>query len=386
VIVDLEFITGVATHNRQPASITINKPTTYKAIFMNKSLILFATLSAIASAASAQSNVTIYGLADVGIDRQTGGVTGSITKVSSGIQNGSRFGFKGNEDLGGGLSALFVLEGGIGLDTGASLQSGLLFGRQALVGLKSNLGAITLGRQYTAINNSLCSDIDPFQCSLSGHAFNMLSAGGTPTNGGNGSRTNNAIKYTSPGTTGFNGELTYGFGEVAAHSSYARTIGGSIGYAAGPLSVKLAHNSVNNATATQTAKVTLLGGKYNFGVVAVNLGYAVNKNAFAGNSSVPMADSRQVITGATVPVGAGTVILSFIKNFDRTVADNDASQAAIGYTYALSKRSNLYTSYARTNNTRPNTAGNAGGFFTVGNASDGGSGDRSFNVGIRHIF
>jgi predicted porin len=353
---------------------------------MNKSLILFATLSAIASAASAQSNVTVYGLADVGIDRQTGGAAGSITKVTSGIQNGSRFGFKGNEDLGGGLSALFVLEGGIALDTGASLQSGLLFGRQAFVGLQSDLGSVTLGRQYTAINNSVCSDIDPFQCSLSGHAFNMLSAGGTPTNGGNGSRTNNAIKYTSPSAVGLNGELTYGFGELAGNSSYARTIGGSIGYATGPLSVKLAHNSVNNATATQTAKVTVLGGKYNFGVVAVNLGYAVNKNAFTGNSNVPMADSRQVITGATVPVGAGTIIVSFIKNYDKTAADNDASQAAIGYTYALSKRSNLYTSYARINNTKPNTAGNAGGFFTVGNASDGGSGDRSFNVGIRHLF
>ena len=353
---------------------------------MNKSLILFAILSAIASAASARPSVTIYGLADVGIDRQTGGFAGSITKVSSGIQNGSRLGFKGNEDLGGGLSALFVLEGGIGLDIGASQQGGLLFGRQAFVGLKSHLGAITLGRQYTAINNAICSDIDPFQCSLAGHAFNMLSAGGTPTNGGNGSRTNNAIKYTSPSTAGFNGELTYGFGEAAAHSSHARTIGGSIGYAAGPLSVKLAHNSVNNATATQTARVTLLGGKYKLGAVTLNLGYAINKNAFVGNSNVPMADSRQVITGAMVSVGAGTVIVSFIKNFDRTVADNDASQAAIGYTYALSKRSNLYTSYARMNNTKQNTAGNAGGFFTVGNASDGGSGDRSFNVGIRHIF
>jgi predicted porin len=353
---------------------------------MNKSLILLATLGAIAGAASAQSTVAVYGLADMGIDRQTGGVAGSITKLSSGIQSGSRIGFKGNEDLGGGLSALFVLEGGIGLDTGASLQSGLLFGRQAFVGLKSNLGAITLGRQYTAINNVVCSDIDPFQCSLAGHAFNMLSAGGTPTNGGNGSRTNNAIKYTSPATTGITGELTYGFGEVAAHSSFARTIGGSIGYAAGPLSVKLAHNSVNNATATQTAKVTVLGGKYNFGIAALNLGYVVNKNAFTGNSSVPMADSREVIAGATVPVGVGTVIVSFIKNFDRSGAGNDANQAAIAYTYALSKRSNLYSSYARIHNHKPNTAGNAGGFFTVGNASDGGSGDHSLNLGIRHTF
>lgn len=386
MIVDLEFIAGVAAHKRQPVSITINTPTTYKAKFMKKSLLLLAALGAIAGAASAQSTVAVYGLADMGIDRQTGGVAGSITKVSSGIQNGSRIGFKGNEDLGGGLSALFVLEGGIGLDTGASLQSGLLFGRQAFVGLKSSLGAITLGRQYTAINNSVCSDIDPFQCSLAGHAFNMLSAGGTPTNGGNGSRTNNSVKYTSPSALGLNGELTYGFGEVAGHATYARTIGGSIGYAAGPLSVKLAHNSVNNATASQTAKVTVLGGKYNFGIAAVNLGYVINKNAFTGNSSVPMADSRELIAGATVPVGAGTFIVSFIKNVDKSGASNDANQAAVGYTYALSKRSNLYSSYGRTHNHTPNSAGNAGGFFTVGNASDGGSGDRSLNMGIRHIF
>lgn len=386
MIVDLEFIAGVPARKRHPASITKNKPTTYKAKIMKKSLILLAALGAIAGAASAQSNVTVYGLADMGIDRQTGGTAGSITKASSGIQSGSRIGFKGNEDLGGGLSAFFVLEGGIGLDTGASLQGGLLFGRQAFVGLKNALGAVTLGRQYTAINNSVCTDIDPFQCSLAGHAFNMLSAGGTPTNGGNGSRTNNSIKYTSPSALGLNGELTYGFGEVAGNASYARTIGGSIGYAAGPLSVKLAHNSVNNATATQTAKVTVLGGKYNFGIAAVNLGYVVNKNAYTGNSNVPMADSREVIVGGTVPVGAGTFIVSFIKNLDKSGMGNDANQAAVAYTYALSKRSNLYTSYGRTHNSKLNTVGNAGGFFTVGNASDGGSGDRSLNAGIRHIF
>ena len=336
-----------------------------------------------ADAAFAQGSVTLYGLADLGVDLQNGGAAGSIKKLSSGIQNGSRLGFKGSEDLGDGASALFVLEMGIAMDTGMQNQSGRGFGRQSFVGLKSRVGMLTLGRQYTAVNNALCGDIDPFGCGLAGTAGNLMSAGGTPTNGGNGSRTNNAVKYTAPPTAGFTGEVTYGFGEVAASSKAGRTIGGSVGYQTGPLTLRLAYNGVEDATASNTAKVAIVGGRYDTGPVIVAFAYAINRGAFSANTNISNPDSRDALVGVIVPFGVSNLLASYIKKRDHS-SDNDASQFALGYTYALSKRTNLYSSYAHIRNTALNT--NKVAFYTVGNAIDGGTGDSAFNVGIRHVF
>ncbi|MFC3107010.1 porin [Undibacterium arcticum] len=351
---------------------------------MKKQILATLALAALAGTAAAQSKVTMYGLADLGLDRQSGGTAGSVTKVSSGIQNGSRLGFKGTEDLGGGVSALFVLEMGIAMDTGNSNQSGRPFGRQAYTGLKGDFGAVTLGRQYTAIDGALCGGTDPFGCGLAGTAGNLFSDGGTPTNDGNGSRTNNAIKYTAPVTAGFNAEATYAPGEVAGNNTAGRTMGGAIGYGNGPFNIKLAHNNVANATDTSRAKVTFLGGKYDFGPVALSLGLALNRDAFSSNTNIANPDSRDVLAGVTVPCGAGTLLASFIKKTDKSGAGNDARQLAVGYLYALSRRTNLYSSYARINNTVQNTQ--AAKFYTVGNAIDGGSGNSAFNFGMRHTF
>ena len=349
---------------------------------MKKLPLAFAMLAAFAGSAAAQSNVTIYGLIDGGVEHQSGGAAGSVTKVTSGIQNASRIGFKGTEDLGGGMSALFTLENGFALDTGAMLQGGALFGRQSFVGLKGNFGTVTLGRQYTPIFTSLCGAIDPFACGLAGNAANLMSQGGTAATGG-GPRTTNAVKYAAPVISGVMAEVTYGFGEVAGDSAALRTIGGQVGYTAGPIVVRLAHNNVNNATATAKSKVTTLGAKYDLGMAAVHVAYAINKNATAGNTNVAQADTRDALVGVSVPFGASTILASYIRKSDKTAAGNDASQFALGYTYALSKRTNLYTSFAHIDNT---VANNAVGYYTAGNATDAGSGDRSFNVGVRHTF
>src|SRR5476649_1738578 len=130
--------------------------------------ILITLIVVFTNAAHSQTSLTVYGIADLGIDRQQGGVGGAVTKLSSGIENGSRLGFKGIEDLGDGMQALVVLESGIAMDTGANNQSGLPFGRQIYVGLKDTFGSLTLGRQYTALNNILCGELDPFRCGLAG--------------------------------------------------------------------------------------------------------------------------------------------------------------------------------------------------------------------------
>ncbi|RZI41890.1 porin [Herbaspirillum sp. HC18] len=114
---------------------------------MKKSLLALAVLGAFAGVASAQTNVSIYGVADVGIERTKLSPGQSTTRLSSGIQSGSRLGFKGSEDLGGGMSAIFALENGYDISNGALGQGGLLFGRQAWVGLNGGFGAVKFGRQ-----------------------------------------------------------------------------------------------------------------------------------------------------------------------------------------------------------------------------------------------
>jgi predicted porin len=336
---------------------------------MKKSLIALAVFGTIATSASAQTGVSIYGLVDAGVVSERGGAAGNVTKLTSGVQSGSRLGFKGTEDLGGGLSAKFVLESGFKIDDGTSAQpqpttapNGTLFGRQAYVGLGGQWGNVFLGRQYTPHYLAL-SQIDPFGAGLAGDAANFI-----PTE----LRMNNTIKYTTPEWSGFNGELAYGFGETPGDNKANRQVGASIGYANGPIVVKLAHQRIENAAATDRSRNTLLAGKWDFGVAAASLGVDVNKG-------VGIADSRDYLVGVSVPFGASTFLASYIRKDDRSALNRDANQWALGYTYAMSKRTNLYSSYGRVNNKN-------GATYTVGNATEVGTGDKTFNIGVRHSF
>ena len=338
---------------------------------MKKSMIalgVFGALAATAGSVAAQTAVNIYGILDAGFATERGGPGGTVNRLSSGIQSGSRLGFKGTEDLGGGLSAKFLLESGFGIDTGAmgqanaSAPNGLLFGRQAYVGVASNWGEVDLGRQYTP-RYLVLNQIDPFGAGLAGNSTNLIS---TVT------RMNNTIKYTAPSWSGFTGELAYGFGEVAGDNTANRQIGASIGYENGPILAKLAYHGIDNATASDRAKNTLLGAKYDFGMAAASLGVNWSK----GFATV---DSRDYLLGVSVPFGPGTFLASYIRKDDRSALNADANQWALGYTHNLSKRTNLYTSFARITNDN-------GAAFTVGDATNAGSGNRAFNVGIRHKF
>ncbi|RZI40077.1 porin [Herbaspirillum sp. HC18] len=336
---------------------------------MKKSLLALAVLSAFAGAASAQSNVTIYGIVDAGVVREFGtpvgtpAAAGSAWKLVGGGESGSRLGFKGSEDLGGGLSANFALENGFNVDNGTLGQGGLLFGRQAFVGLSAkSWGAINFGRQYAPIFLSLDS-IDPFGTGLAGASYNLM---------GTAVRMNNTIKYSTPNLGGFSADLAYGFGEVAGNTSASRQIGFSANYAAGPVAVTLAYHNTNNATNTNQTKLTLLGGAYNFGVAKAYLAFETEKDDAA-------LDQRDWLVGVTVPVGAGSLMASYIRKDDRAAASRDANQIALGYNYSLSKRTDLYTSVARIDNKN-------GASYTVGNATESGTTDKAFNVGVRHRF
>ncbi len=359
---------------------------------MKKSLLALAVLGAFAGAANAQTNVTIYGVVDAGITRETNvggaaGTPGTAWNLNSGIQSGSRLGFKGTEDLGGGLKANFQLENGFLVDNGGLGQGGLLFGRQAFVGLSGNFGAVNLGRQYDPLFIAL-DTIDPFDTGLSGAANNLMAAGTAKA----APRVDNSITYTSPNVSGFSATAMYGFGEQAGDKAKARTYALSANYANGPLVAVFAYSNSNDnpvgATPVSSAKAWLIGGTYDLGVVKAHLGYESEK-ADAGFPQVGGADYRDWMVGVSAPVAGGTVLASYIKKTDKTTNDKGAKQYAIGYTYPLSKRTNVYTSYGRITN-------DSGSALAVGDASSNntntalapanGQSSSQFAVGVRHTF
>jgi len=358
---------------------------------MKKTLISIAILGAVSNVAMAQSNVTIYGTVDAGLVSERGGIAGNTTKVTSGVGSASRLGFRGTEDLGGGLSAVFLLESGFRTDTGVGDSSGL-FQRQAYVGLVSKTaGSLTLGRQYTPFYNALAQVADPFAAGLSGSAKNMFAASGVL------QRASNAVQYKTLTYNGLWADVSYAVGEQA-ESSAGRQLGASLGYTNGPLNARIAYNNVNNDTATGVAPTverqighnTLIAANYDFQIVKAYAAYAQNKGlnsyalpnpvAYSTTAVAASTDSRDILIGLTAPVGPnGTVMASFIDKDDKNVADRDGKQYAIGYSYALSKRTSTYVSYAKISNKN-------GASYTVGNNTEAGSGNKAFNVGMKHSF
>jgi predicted porin len=316
-----------------------------------------------AACAQAQSMVKIYGVADAGIVLERGGPAGSSQNVSSGVASGSRLGFKGKEDLGDGMSAFFVLENGVSMDTGKAGQGGRLFGRQSLVGLSGAAGSVSLGRQYAPYYKAVRDIVDPFCTGLAGNAQNIFPAF---------TRVDNSVEYQTPKWNGLSADLLYGFGEAAADAAKNRSIGASATYDAGPLTLVLAHHQQGDATGTAHSRNTMLAGRYRFGIVTAHAAYARNRDVL-GNAS------RDALLGAAVQAGAGRVLASLAAQRDDFGPKAHALQAAIGYEYSLSKRTDLYTAYGHIVN-------RDGAAFHVGNATDDGSGTTGINLGVRHVF
>lgn len=331
---------------------------------MKKVLIALALAGTFTGAAQAQSAVELYGIVDMGFVGERGGLAGPISKLSSGAQSGTRIGFKGTENLGNNLKALFVLETGIAADAGGFTQ-GNGFARQSFVGLQGDFGTTTLGRQYTPYFLTMLV-ADPFAAGMAGAAQNMLMPGTSV-------RMDNTVKYTSPiFAGGFTGEVAYGFGEVANNTAGNRQASAFIGYSAKPVNVRLGYLQKNNPG--DTAKTT------NW-MVAANLDVTVAKlfAAYTDNDEIGRGKSQDYLIGAQVPFDKHTFIASYIYKDGGTGMTGNANQVAVGYTYSLSKRTNLYAAYGRISN-------DTGVALTVGNNSEAGSGNKAVNIGIRHAF
>lgn len=316
---------------------------------MKKSALALAVLAALslnASTASAQTNVQVYGLIDAGVEavNHAGPNNGTLTRVVSGGKNTSRWGFRGSEDLGGGLKAVFNLEGGILLDTGAS--DGNLFKRQANVGLEGGFGRVVLGRSFTTTYD-LVIKFDPMGFAPNYSWATSGSATG-PSKYGMTTAFDNLIKYT--GTTGaFTYGATVGLGEQAGSNADGRkyAVGGA--YDAGGLGLMASYEQINGNTVAATGnrdKTTAyhLGASYRAGALRYQAGMRGYKLQ-AGKAATPDLRGDTYWGGITYAVDAwtltGAVYHVNTKNLP-TAQDADPTMLVARAMYALSKRTDLY--------------------------------------------
>jgi predicted porin len=341
---------------------------------MKKSLLALAVLTAVTGAASAQSSVTIYGKVDLGLVLDSGSAAGKSIRIDSGVTGGSRLGFKGVEDLGGGMKAAFQLETGFCADSAAGgpnfcTGSNSFMGRQAHGDLTGSFGALSAGRQYSLGFNNL-STIDPFGTGFAGQVNNIVDPSGI--------RLNNSATYSTPSIGGVTASAEIAFGEETGNWQANRETGAGLTYASGPAYVGFTFYDVGNANGNGAARKNyLLGGTYDFGVVKIHA--LAQKSTGSGTTGLVPLDVLDLMGGMTVPIAGGSLMASYIHHNDRTLADKDANQIGIGYIYPLSKRTSVYTAFARIKNDN-------GAAFVVGNATDTGTGDKAFNLGVVHNF
>jgi predicted porin len=399
---------------------------------MKKSLLALAVLGSFAAAAQAQSSVTIYGILDTGIAYQSKAATAgqtsnhSLFSMQSGIMSGSRFGFKGSEDLGGGLKANFQLEAGINVDDGSfsgqdTSGSTVMFRRISTVGLSGGFGSVNLGRQTDFAYSGLGGGgMTAF--SSAGYFGGFTGTNGTTQARLQGDRTNNSIRYDMNAIGGLTGGLMYGMGEQAGGGSAGAAYAAGLKYENGPLSVggsyfksklgatpadralysgsTLAQALTNYNAGDQGTTTSTLGASYNFGgagklygnwsrvkMQAYGTSTIFNSASIASTSANDKLDLYEI--GYNYDLTASLKLMTAYSrtnvHFTSGLPQGKLDQLNIGTDYFLSKRTDLYTlaSYARTSNvTNPlkfsTSSPNAGPI--------GAGGAFGVAVGIRHAF
>ncbi|MBC7455655.1 MAG: porin [Massilia sp.] len=368
-----------------------------------KSALMVTVLCASMRCAWAQGALAVsgvYGVLDAGMVRQR--CAACALRIDSGFASEARIGMRGSESPNDSMSALFMLEAGVLLDSGRAEQGGRLFGRQALVGLTGNGGMLTVGRQHNLDYLVLADVGDPFKGGMAGSAANLVGYGAR--------RVDNSVHYYSAQLHGVSAAASYSVGAGAgavpgagAGGANARPLnrawGISVGVERGPLMLRAAHQNRNRDAVTPSsamgnqveAKNTIVAANLRLGQGTAYAAYSANRgwgssplwnpdNPYgAAIASTASTDSRDMLVGVALPVGATTWLASFIRKNDRDLANRDADQIAIGATYALSQRTDFYAAYSRISNRN-------GAAYTVGNASAPGSGSAALNLGMRHAF
>ncbi len=264
-----------------------------------------------------------------------------------------------------------------------------MFARQAYVGADNKLGVLTIGRQYNPQFLALTDGGDPFQDVVASAAnrARYTAVGNDST-----------VQYATSQLHGLSASAIYSFGETTFSSVTNRAYGATLGYADGPVTLSISHQRKSNYVDTggpvpfagNSASNSLVAAKFNFGASTAYAAYGHNQGAGslpwnvsnpygAMALSTPSTDSRDVLMGVAVPLGATTLLASYIRKDDRNLASQDAHQLAVGFSIALSTHTDLYASYAKIKN--KNGVSNA-----LGNATEPGRGDSALNVGLWHSF
>lgn len=319
---------------------------------VKKTLISLAVVAA-AGAASAQSNVTVYGMVDAAVTRISQGGSSQNLLIDGGSDT-SRLGFRGSEDLGGGLKAKFEIETGLDLTKPGATTLG---SRQAWVGLTGEgWGEVRLGRD---LNGGFLNSVVFSPWIANGVGQNIALTTRLLENledGRDFTRNNNAITYLLPGNLGgVYGMAQYAFDEKATSKS-GQSLNFRLGYAAGALNVALGYEDYqgdeSGVTTVRDMKSVNLGGAYDLGFVKVMGVWSKDdyKNAATGQA---LQSLKNLEVSAVMPTASGHIRASYGRaEFDDLLpgANPKASKFAIGYVHTLSKRTSVYTSVARVSN------------------------------------
>jgi predicted porin len=384
---------------------------------LNKKILTAATLAVFATAAHAQSSVTLYGVIDAGISyvNNSKSATGSdkLFKYDDGVAQGSRWGIRGTEDLGGGLKALFVLENGFNSGNGTLGQGGAMFGRQAYVGLsKDNIGSLTFGRQYSFSTDYLGGNYSTGGLTVAGNYAYHINDVDQLTS----SRINNSVKFSSANYSGLTFGAMYGFsnqaGAFAGSPAVGTTAGSSraysfgLNYANGPFGIGAAYTDITYpsqatpAFSTALANVTTgnvrdlrtfgVGGRYSIGAAVLWALYTNTRFEPVSGSSTTFAAYEAGAKYAFTPAltaGAGYTYMH-LSNANT----GHWNQVNLSADYALSKRTDVYAlgiyqiasgHNAATGDLQAQIGSSTSYFNTSGTGADN---QLAFRVGIRHKF
>lgn len=325
--------------------------------------------------AQSQTSITLYGRVDTAVYYQSRAHPGGHTTTLS--SDTSHFGFRGLEDLGGGLSALFKLESQFDISAGAASAT-QFFNRESYVGLRSaTWGTVMLGSMWGP-SVWISGKADAFGRAQLGAVQTFLQGAA---NRGNTFQFNNAVQYVSPTVGGLFGRA---YVQAAEGATTGRNYAMALDYTRGPAFVGLSYDNAQISGATvglpavpvTRAKTIGIGGAYDFKVVRL-MGYLQN------NSVPTLADATSKNVSAAVPFGAGEFRVA-VSRWDRP-SNADAKRLAVGYTHFLSKRTQVYGVMARLTN----GSGSTTQLFPIGQDSAAlvpGQDVTSVGIGMRHLF
>jgi predicted porin len=324
---------------------------------MKKSAISLAILALAAGAAQAESNVQVYGLIDAGVENVSHAAANgnSVTRVVSGGMNTSRWGFRGSEDLGGGLKAVFQLEGGILLDTGN--MDGALFRRQANVGLEGSWGRVVLGRSFTTVYDTVIA-YDPMGFAPS-YSWATSGPATGPSKYGFTTGFDNLIKYS--GSTGnLKYGATVGLGEQTTGAADSRKVATNVAYSANGLGLMATWERINGNVVPATGNrdentVWHVGASYETGPLKF-YGVVRDFKTVSGKAATADVKATTVFGGVAYKIQPNVTLTGAVYHIDvKNVAagkDADPTMYVARVRYALSKRTDLYvaTAYAKAKN------------------------------------